>query len=183
MHKANGKQVIEEATGIEYTVFGPIHGMFLLEGAGEKKFVTMHNLKKNYVYDTNKRLGTYYTTTAHKQGFRIRKEFRKLVREIDPNLEILYDSDSKLDYYRYPGQHYCLMTTWSVRSFKIYARVSDLAPARKRYITRRVGKEGMHSSLSAQIVIDEISMDTIALMRGVIIDVMCKNRPTIKVEL
>lgn len=170
------KQVVDTRNQVEYTLSGPISGMYLIQGAGETKFVTPAQLRKYFTF-RDKPITVFNShTDGNGHGFLIRKKFIQLLKEIDDTIEILYDSNSKTDYYRYSGGQYFLMTTWSKPSFWIYINPDNLSPVRKKYVTRRTGSEGSSRCLTAQFRITKITPDTIALMRGIIIDSVFVNR-------
>lgn len=181
MYIVNGtEQIIEKETGIEYEVSGPISGMYLVKGAGQTKLVTPSQLRRQYVFH-NKPVAIYNSKTdGNGCGFLIRKKFIEELKKIDSRVEILYEGDTKTDYYRYPGGTYFMMTTWSKPSFWIYVKPEDISPSRKRYITRRMGTEGPSRCLTAQFRITEITSDTLALMRGIIIDAVFENKDIVK---
>lgn len=169
-------QVIDIRDETEYEVSGPISGMYLIRGAGESKLITPSQLRRHYKF-RGKPVAIYNSTTDGKgHGFLIREQFLKELKKVDSTIEILYDSDCKSDYYRYPGSTYCLMTTWSRPSFWIYVKPKDLSPSHKHYITRRIGSEGVSRSLTAQFRVTKITPDTLSLMRGIIIDVVFANK-------
>ena len=176
MYVAEIKYVIDTRDGVEYELSGPISGMYMIRGAGVTKLVTPSQLRRFYTY-RDKPVAVYNSVTDGKgEGFLIRKRFFEELRNFDDSIEILYDSDCKSDYCRFAFGRYFLITTWSKPSFWIYTRPEDLSPVRKKYITRRVGTEGISRSLTAQFRITEINQDTLALMRGIIIDVVFANK-------
>ncbi len=181
MYIVNGtEQIIDKRNGVEYELSGPVSGMYVVRGAGETKLVTPAQLRRFYTF-RDKPVAIYNSQTdGNGHGFVIRKQFIEEVKQLDSTIEILYDSDNKTDYYRYPGGKYFMMTVWSKPSFWIYVRPEDLTPSRKRYITRRIGTEGASRSLTAQFRVTKITPDTLALMRGIIVDAVFVNKDIVK---